>query len=124
MSKSKKKGKTELGLDENIEGLLSYLLGWITGIVFLVFEKHNKFVKFHSAQSIVVFGFFTLLAILAEILKIIPFIGFFIYSMAISIIILVGIVVWIISMIKAYQHELFEWPIAGKIAFKLASKVN
>ena len=36
------KNKTALGIDENIEGLLCYVLGWITGIVFLVLEKENK----------------------------------------------------------------------------------
>jgi len=46
--------KTSLGLDENIEGALCYVLGWLTGIVFFVLEKDNRFVKFHAMQSIVV----------------------------------------------------------------------
>ena len=36
--------KTSLGLDENIEGLLCYVLGWLTGIVFLVLGRRiNSF---------------------------------------------------------------------------------
>jgi uncharacterized membrane protein len=36
------------GLQPNIAGLLCYLLGWITGIIFLIIEKEDKFVKFHA----------------------------------------------------------------------------
>src|SRR5659263_765145 len=44
--------KTSMGLDENIAGALCYFLGFITGIVFLLTEKDNKFIKFHAIQSI------------------------------------------------------------------------
>jgi len=40
--------KTALGIDENVEGLLYYVLGWVTGLIFLLTEKENKFVKFHA----------------------------------------------------------------------------
>src|SRR5271168_4848989 len=43
------------GLQENVAGLLCYLLGWLTGIIFLLIDK-RPFVRFHAAQSIVVFG--------------------------------------------------------------------
>ena len=46
---------TKLGLDENIEAALCYVFFWITGIVFLIVEDQNKFVRFHAMQSIVVF---------------------------------------------------------------------
>src|SRR5277367_1640957 len=43
------------GLAENVAGLLCYVLGWLTGIIFLLIDK-RPFVKFHAAQSIVIFG--------------------------------------------------------------------
>src|SRR5271166_728176 len=43
------------GMDENVAGLLCYVLGWVTGIIFLLIDK-RPFVRFHAAQSIVVFG--------------------------------------------------------------------
>ncbi|MEM1577587.1 MAG: DUF4870 domain-containing protein [Candidatus Pacearchaeota archaeon] len=112
MSKSKKETKTELNIDENLEALLCYVLGWITGIVFLVLEKKSKFVKFHAIQSIIVFGFLTLIFI---IFSSIPFIGWFIFAPLISVF---SIIIWIISMIKAYNYEWFKWSIAGDIAEK------
>jgi len=47
--------KTSLDLDENMAGLLCYIGGWITGIIFLVLEKENKFVRFHALQSLLTF---------------------------------------------------------------------
>src|SRR5579875_2112558 len=51
------------GLAENVAGLLCYLLGWLTGIIFLLIDK-RPFVRFHAAQSIVVFGGLMILRIL------------------------------------------------------------
>ena len=48
--------KTSSGLDENVAGALSYALGWITGLGFLLTEPANKFVRFHALQSVIVFG--------------------------------------------------------------------
>ena len=45
---------TSTGLSPNVAGLLCYVAGWITGIIFFVLERRNKFVRFHAAQSIIV----------------------------------------------------------------------
>ena len=45
--------KTSLNIEENIEALLCYVLTWVTGLLFLILEKDNKFVKFHAMQSII-----------------------------------------------------------------------
>ncbi len=101
--------KTSLGLEENVEAVLCYLLGFVTGIVFFVLEKENEFVRFHAMQSIIVFlGIFVLQWILAFI----PFIGFMI-SWLLG---LIGLVLWILLMVKAYQGERFKVPIAGDLA--------
>jgi hypothetical protein len=36
------------GIAENVAGLLCYLVGWVTGIIFLLIDK-RPFVKFHAA---------------------------------------------------------------------------
>ena len=43
------------GLDPNLAGLLTYVLGFISGLVFLVLEKQNSYVRFHAYQSTIVF---------------------------------------------------------------------
>ena len=100
-------------LDENVAGLLCYILGWISGLVFFLIEKKNKFVRFHALQSIIVFGVLTLASI---VLGWIPFIGWVIST----IISVLAIVLWIILMIKAYQGEKFKLPWAGDLAEKNA----
>src|SRR5271154_577773 len=54
------------GLQENVAGMLCYILGWVTGIVFLLIDK-RPFVRFHAAQSIVVFGFLSLVRVVLAI---------------------------------------------------------
>ena len=61
------KSKTTTGMEPNLEGLLCYVLGWITGLIFLIIEKENQFVRFHAVQSIVVFGAYTVVAIILGI---------------------------------------------------------
>ena len=106
-------GKTSTGMQPNLAALLSYLLGFITGIIFYIIEKENKFVRFHAMQSIVVFGFTFVASI---VLGFLPFIGWLI-SFLLGI---VSLILWIILMIKAYQGESFKLPIAGDIAQKNA----
>lgn len=109
MENATEERKTSLGLDENVEGALAYLLGFITGIAFLLLEKESNFVRFHAMQSTIVFlGLF----IIDVILGFIPFIGW-ILGMLIT---LIGLIVWIMGMIKAYQGELYKFPIVGDIA--------
>ena len=104
-------GKTSSGLEPNIAGLLCYVLGWVTGLAFLLLEKENKFVRFHAIQSIIVFGAVTVLYI---ILFWIPFLGWIIWLLA--------LVLWIVLMIKAYQGEMFKLPVAGQIAENQVNK--
>ena len=41
-------GGTSTGIQANVAGLLSYVLGWISGLIFILIEKENKFVRFHA----------------------------------------------------------------------------
>ena len=55
--------KTALGLDRNIVALLAYVLGWVSGLIVILIEKEDEFVRFHAMQSIVTFGALTILSI-------------------------------------------------------------
>ena len=105
--------KTSTELDENVAGLLCYVAWWISGLVFFLIEKKNKFVRFHALQSIIVFGVLTLAII---VLGWIPFIGVVI----ISLIWVLAIVLWILLMVKAYQGEKYKLPWSGNLAEKNA----
>lgn len=111
MKKVKKKEKTSLGLQENIEALLCYLLTWITGLIFLLIEKKSRFVKFHAMQSLITFLALTVISLL---LGWIPVFGLIISGL----IGLFSLVLWIVLMFKAYQGENYKLPVVGEIAEK------
>ncbi|MFC1904207.1 DUF4870 domain-containing protein [Chloroflexota bacterium] len=102
-------GGSTTGLEPNIAGLLCYLGGWITGIVFLVIEQKNIFVRFHALQSIVTFGALT---VASALLNWIPFFGGFFNA----IIGILAFILWILLMVKAYQGELYKIPVSGHVA--------
>jgi uncharacterized membrane protein len=96
--------KTSMGLDENIAGLLCYVLGWISGFAFLLLEKDNKFVRFHAIQSCIVFGIATVLLILFNLT---------VWVLGIIIWILT-VLIWIFLMVKAYQGERYKLKWVGE----------
>ena len=103
--------ETDTGIKENVAGLLCYLLWWITGVIFLIIEPKNKFVRFHALQSITTFG---VLWIAGMIFTWIPVIGWIIGT----IIWILGFILWILMMYKAYQGEQYKLPISGDMAEK------
>ncbi|MFC1966530.1 DUF4870 domain-containing protein [Chloroflexota bacterium] len=105
--------KTPTGLAENVAGLLCYVLGWISGIVFLIIKPQNKFVRFHAFQSVVVFGVLTIASI---VLTWIPFIGGF-FGAVLGIL---SFILWVVLMVKAIQGTKYKLPWAGDFAEKKA----
>jgi uncharacterized membrane protein/ribosomal protein L40E len=104
-------------MEPNVAGLLCYLAGWITGLIFILIEKENKFVRFHAMQSIVTFGAFTVLWIPFSILSQLDVLRV-LFGILEAITGILAFVLWIMLMIKAYQGERFKLPIAGDIAEK------
>ncbi|AFL94320.1 hypothetical protein CL1_0105 [Thermococcus cleftensis] len=109
--------KTSLGLDENVEGMLAYLVWWVTGIVFLVLEKESDFVRFHAMQSLITFIGITVLQV---IFGFIPYIGGIISWL----LWILGLALWILGMVKAYQGERYKFPVVGDLAEEWVGKVN
>jgi uncharacterized membrane protein len=118
---------TQSGMDENVAGLLCYVLGWVTGIIFFLIDK-RPFVRFHAAQSIVVFGGLHVIMIGLGIVfgaGMFMMRGFGAFGMGAALyglVDLVAFILWILLMVKAYQHENFEVPIAAGIAKSFAGK--
>ena len=105
--------KSSTGLDENIAGLLCYVLGWVSGIVFLILDQENKFVRFHAVQSIIIFG---VLSVLNGLLGWIPVLGFIVGIISG----ILAFVLWIVLMVKANQGERYKVRWAGDYAERWA----
>jgi uncharacterized membrane protein len=111
------------GLTENVAGALCYVLGLITGIVFLVLAPYNqsKFVRFHAFQAIFFHVAFIALIIVQTIISfVLPWSLQMIVSLLSFVIWLGGVGVWILLLVKAYQGEKFKLPVIGDMAEKQA----
>jgi len=97
-------------MDANIAAALSYLVGFVTGVIFLLVEKENKFVRFHAMQSTLLFIGVILVDV---VLNLIPFLGFLV---VVFIVIPLSAVLWLLLMYKAYQGEEFKLPLVGQMA--------
>ena len=103
-----------LNIEENVTGLLCYLFGWVTGLIFFIIDK-RPFVRFHAMQSIIVT---VVMMVLYFILSLIPVLGWIIMA-------LLGLaffVLWILLMVKAYQGQKWKLPFIGDMAEKWASQ--
>ena len=87
---------TSTGLEPNVAALLCYAGWWVSGIVFLILEEDNGAIRFHSRQSIIVFGAATIALL---VFGWIPFVNLFM----VPIVALIAIAIWIALMVKAYQ---------------------
>jgi uncharacterized membrane protein len=116
-------GKTSTGMQANVAALLSYVLGWLTGLIFFLIEKENKFVRFHALQSIILFGgWFVLSIAIGMFMGVFATIGLGflipVFSLVNGLLALAGFILWILLMVKAYQGEKFKLPVIGDIAEK------
>ena len=112
---------------ENVAGLLCYVFGWVTGIIFFLIDK-RPYVRFHAAQSIVVFGGLHVINIIIGIMFGAGFMmmgGFGAFGMGAALyglVSLLAFILWILLMVKAYQGEKFQVPVAAGIAQSFAGK--
>jgi uncharacterized membrane protein len=114
---------TTLGIEPNVAAALSYILGLFTGLVFLVGEKDNKYIRFHAAQSIVASVMLLIIGVgvslIGRLLALLPVVGW-IAVLGLT----MGLAVctfglWFLLMWKAYEGSQLELPVAGAFAKKL-----
>lgn len=106
--------ETSTGLKENVAGVLCYVLGWVTGIVFLILEPNNKTIKFHAFQSILVFAALTVIGV---IISVIPgTVGAFFDAVVWGI----TFKLWLVLMVMAAQERKYKLPWSGDLAEKWA----
>jgi len=110
------------GMQENVAGLLCYIFGWISGLIFLLIDK-RPFVKFHAAQSIAlniaVFAVYVAFGVVGFVLGMITAmlhfpVGFLMVFLW-PVIGIAALIAWIFLMYKAYNNEKYKLPIIGNM---------
>jgi len=126
--------KSSTGLDENIAALLSYVFGWVSGLIFFLIEKDSRLVRFHAMQSLILNGVAIVFGIALWIVSVVLLIVTSQISGLISTLIslvttlllfvfFVGILIAVIMcLIKAYQGQYFKLPVVGNFAEKFSAK--
>ncbi len=107
------------GLEENVAGLLCYIpfwIGFIVSIIFLIIDK-RKFVRFHAVQSLLFSVVAVIFSVISWILVFIPVLG----ALIIAVVVIGIFVVWIMLMVKAYQHQMYKLPFIGDLADKYSN---
>lgn len=103
--------------NEHLMGAVAYLLGFLTGIIFLLIEKESKFVRFHAMQSTILFGG---VFVANAVLTFIPILGW----LAGTVLMFGSFIFWIVCMWKAFQGEMYKVPYVGDIAEQQLAKMK
>ena len=101
--------KSSTGLDANVAAALTYLLGFLTGILFLVLEKDSQFVRYHAMQSVMTF---VAVFVFSVVLNFVPILGFLLSLLLAPL----TLILWLVLMFKAFQGERFKLPWVGDMA--------
>lgn len=115
---------TSTGVDARLSSMLCYAGWWITGLVFLFAERRHRDVRFHAAQSLVLFGVVSIalfacggasavaLVVAAPAFQVVQAIGYAIWFAA--------VLLWLFLLMKTWRGETWRLPIAGDLAMKIA----
>jgi uncharacterized membrane protein len=108
---------------DNLVAALAYIT-FIPAVVFVLIEpfKRNRFIRFHSFQSI----FLTVativiaiaLRILYSILTLVPVVGYLMAWLAVAVAVLAWGILWLVLLVKALQGQSFRLPVIGSLAEK------
>jgi uncharacterized membrane protein len=114
------------GLDPNLAAALSYLAGPFSGVLILLVERANGYVRFHAWQSILGLGGLGLLSVATLVLSFLtlllsPFIFTVMYRFS-EVVAILWVVVWLVCLVKAFTGSQWEMPVAGRYAARLASR--
>jgi uncharacterized membrane protein len=126
--------KSSTGLDENIASLLSYIMTWVSGLVFFLIEKDSRLVRFHAMQAILLGGVVTvvgiglwvisliLVIIIGQISGILSTLVSLVTGLLALVFFVAVVIAWIMCLIKAYQGQYYKLPLIGAYAEKFSMK--
>jgi uncharacterized membrane protein len=126
--------KSSTGIDENIAALLSYVFGWVSGLIFFLIEKDSRLVRFHAMQSILLnaaalivgivlwFAWVIIALIFSQISDVLATLVSFVLGLLILVFYIGLLIAVVFCLIKAYQKQYFKLPVIGNFAEKFSTK--
>ena len=115
---------TSTGVDARLASVLCYAGWWVTGLVFLFAERRDATVRFHAAQSLIVFGVLSVALFLCGGASAVAFVvaaQTFQMLQAIGNALWFGaVLLWLFLLVKTWRGETWRVPVAGDLAVKIA----
>ncbi len=115
---------TSTGVDARLASLLCYAGWWVTGIVFLIVERQHRGVRFHAAQSLIIFGALSLVMFAAGGASAV---AFFVAGASFQLLQVFGNVVWLAAvalwlglLVRTWRGDTWRIPLVAPLADKLA----
>lgn len=119
-------GATSTGVEPRLAALLCYAAWWASAIVFLVLEQQHRGVRFHAAQSLVLFGLFSVLIGLLSAVSVgmlmVSGSAFQAARLTVSLVWIVSVGCWLTLMLRTYRGETWRVPIVANLADRLAAR--
>lgn len=119
-------GPTSTGVEPRLSALLSYAAWWLSGLVFLIIEQQHEGVRFHAAQSLVLFGGLSLLIGLLSGLSVAMLVvsaaAFQTAQLLVYLVWIGAVGIWLLLLYRTFKGETWRVPLAGNMAAKLVAK--
>lgn len=115
-------GPTSINLAPNISAALSYVFGWVTGLIFFLGERRNRFVRFHAMQSILVFIAVTIIWAVLKIIFALPLIGALLGCVLGPVLGFATFLIWAGLILLAFLGKEVKIPIIGDLAERFAGQ--
>jgi uncharacterized membrane protein len=113
--------KSVFDLNENLAAAFAYVGAFITGIIVLIMEKENKFVRFAALQSTIFFGAMLIIGAVLGVLSNIWLIGW-IFSLVRGAFGVGTFLIWLYLVFTAYKGQAVKLPILGDICWEQVHK--
>ena len=119
-------GPTSTGVDPRLAALLCYTAWWVSGLIFLIIEQQHRAVRFHAAQSLVLFGGLSVIIAVLSVMSIAMLMisgGAFQAARVLVYLVWIGAVaIWLVLMYRTYNGQTWRVPVASSLAAKIAAR--
>ncbi len=117
---------TSTGVDPRLAALLCYTAWWLSGLIFLFIEQQHRTVRFHAAQSLVLFGGLSIIIAVLSFVSVAMLMvsgGAFQAARVVVYVVWIGAVgLWLVLMYRTYHGETWRVPLAGDLAARIAAR--
>jgi len=115
---------TSTGVEARLASVLCYAGWWLTGLVFLFAERRHRGVRFHAAQSVVIFGALSVVMLVmggaSALALLVPGRAFQTLQSLDNLVWLSAIVLWVILLARTWRGDTWRVPFVAGLARRIA----